>query len=166
MEALERVEVLTGPFRVHAYDWADALRDLVEQFQSAEPAPTRPSPRSLRAWAGRLRDTMAPSVASLTASTDAIREDWAAADAAMSNLAVRSSELPRAQRAEVREQLAGMARSTSFDTGTDLDELRAQMAGLGQAARQLRPLARSFTAALDVMSQIRTSASGWVTALD
>lgn len=166
LSILERIDESAAPLANDVEGLVSSLQDLSASFDTAEPAPSSPSPRMLRAWAGRLADTLSPYLSQVVQATDSLRADWAVLDGAVSELAARSAEIPASQREELREQLAELSASMVIPGGdTEVSDMRAQMVQVGQAARQLRPLARTFSGALDAMFQVRTSAAAWSASL-
>jgi hypothetical protein len=92
-----------------------------------------------------------------------MKDHWAEVDAVASRLVIRSSLLPDAQRAELQTQLTELARSlSSFDSSGEIATARDQLVGIGQMARQLRPLAQAFGNAIDAVVQVGISARAWV----
>lgn len=165
LELMERAEDLVEQELGPQFDaLATALVGVSGTLTSVGAPPSSTSARSVSAWAARAAETLDVPRGKLEQAVTSLRQTWAEFDDVVTGFLRQVDDLPSSHRpAELFDQLDELHRQLDeIVEQPELADLRLVLRGVAAMSRRLRPVAVCVESALDLVSQMRASARGWL----
>jgi len=162
LELLEEFEKHEPKLASAIAEFGFAFGEIGSAFQSI-PVPAHSSPTALQSLFRQVTMKTREPEERLRGTSESINLEWKEIDRIVSqivDLARRLGGLSIAQ--DLKEQLGALVNQTFLH---DMEAVEQQIVAMGHVSRQLRPLSRTLTAALDSLRQIQLSARTWRDAL-